>query len=52
MRLIVVRCSAIQSGRLDTVLPQPLRLTLVEHDGSLLPDARLGGKKPPATTVR
>ena len=37
MRLIVARCSAIYSGRLDTVLPEALRLIMVK-DGRVDPD--------------
>jgi len=33
MRLIVARCSAIYSGRLDTILPEALRLIMVKADG-------------------
>ncbi len=36
MRLIVARCSATYSGRLDTVLPEALRLIMVKADGSVL----------------
>jgi hypothetical protein len=46
MRLIVARCSAIYSGRLDTVLPEALRLIMVKADGSLLLHADAGGYKP------
>ncbi len=46
MRLIVARCSAIYSGRLDTVLPEALRLIMVKHDGSVLLHADAGGYKP------
>ena len=46
MRLIVARCSAIYSGRLDTVLPKALRLIMVKHDGSVLLHADAGGYKP------
>ncbi len=44
---IVVRCSAIYSGRLDTVLTEALRLIMVKADGSVLPRADAGGHKPP-----
>jgi RecB family endonuclease NucS len=46
MRLIVARCSAIYSGRLDTVLPDALRLIMVKADGSVLLHADAGGYKP------
>jgi RecB family endonuclease NucS len=46
MRLIVARCSAIYSGRLDTVLPEALRLIMVKSDGSVLLHADSGGYKP------
>jgi RecB family endonuclease NucS len=46
MRLIVARCSAIYSGRLDTVLPEALRLIMIKSDGSVLLHADSGGYKP------
>ena len=46
MRLIVARCSAIYSGRLDTVLPEALRLIMIKADGSVLLHADAGGYKP------
>jgi RecB family endonuclease NucS len=46
MRLIVARCSAVYSGRLDTVLPEALRLIMVKADGSVLIHADAGGYKP------
>jgi endonuclease len=46
MRLIVARCSAIYSGRLDTVLPEALRLLMFKADGSVLIHADAGGYKP------
>src|SRR6202041_840669 len=46
MRLIVARCSATYSGRLDTVLPEALRLIMVKSDGSVLLHADSGGYKP------
>ena len=46
MRLIVARCSAIYSGRLDTVLPEALRLIMVKSDDSVLLHADSGGYKP------
>jgi endonuclease len=46
MRLIVARCSAIYTGRLDTVLPEALRLIMVKEDGSILIHADSGGYKP------
>ena len=46
MRLIVARCSAIYSGRLDTILPEALRLIMVKSDGSVLLHADSGGYKP------
>ncbi|HEY0226937.1 MAG TPA: hypothetical protein VGC05_11225 [Mycobacterium sp.] len=46
MRLIVARCSAAYSGRLDTVLPEALRLIMVKADGSVLLHADAGGYKP------
>jgi RecB family endonuclease NucS len=46
MRLIVARCSAVYSGRLDTVLPEALRLIMIKADGSVLLHADAGGYKP------
>ncbi len=46
MRLIVARCSATYSGRLNTVLPECLRLIMVKADGSVLLHADTGGYKP------
>jgi hypothetical protein len=46
MRLIVARCSALYSGRLDTVLPEALRLLIFKADGSVLIHADQGGYKP------
>jgi endonuclease len=46
MRLIVARCSAVYSGRLDTVLPEALRLIMIKADGSVLLHADSGGYKP------
>ncbi len=46
MRLIVARCSAVYSGRLDTVLPDALRLIMIKADGSVLLHADAGGYKP------
>jgi hypothetical protein len=46
MRLIVARCSAIYSGRLDTILPEALRLIMIKSDGSVLLHADSGGYKP------
>ena len=46
MRLVVARCSATYSGRLDTVLPEALRLIMIKADGSVLLHADAGGYKP------
>jgi endonuclease len=46
MRLLVARCSAVYSGRLDTILPEALRLIMVKSDGSVLLHADAGGYKP------
>jgi endonuclease len=46
VRLIVARCSAIYSGRLNTILPEALRLIMVKADGSVLLHADAGGYKP------
>jgi hypothetical protein len=46
MRVIVAYRSAIYSGRLDTVLPEALRLIMVKADGSVLLHADAGGYRP------
>jgi RecB family endonuclease NucS len=46
MRLIVARCSAVYSGRLDTVLPEALRLLMIKADGSVMIHADAGGYRP------
>jgi RecB family endonuclease NucS len=46
MRLLVARCSAVYSGRLDTILPEALRLLMFKADGSVLIHADAGGYKP------
>jgi RecB family endonuclease NucS len=46
MRLIVARCEARYSGRLDAILPMSLRLIMVKADGSVLVHADSGGYKP------
>src|SRR6201997_499783 len=46
MRLIVARCEARYSGRLDALLPDALRLLIVKADGSVLVHADAGGYKP------
>src|SRR6201997_5337373 len=46
MRLIVARCEARYSGRLDALLPDALRLIMVKADGSVLVHADAGGYKP------
>lgn len=56
MRLIVARCEARYTGRLDTFLPEALRLVMIKSDGSLLIHADTGGYKPqnwmtPPTTI-
>ena len=40
MRLIVARCSANYSGRLDTYLPEATRLIMIKADGTLMIWAR------------
>ncbi len=47
MRPIVARCSAVYSGRLDTVLTEALRLIMVKADGSALLHRDAGGDEPP-----
>jgi RecB family endonuclease NucS len=46
VRLIVAKCSARYSGRLDTILPDALRLIMIKSDGSVLLHADAGGYKP------
>jgi RecB family endonuclease NucS len=46
VRLIVARCEARYSGRLDALLPEALRLIMVKADGSVLIHADAGGYKP------
>lgn len=43
MRLIVARCSATYSGRLDTNLPEAVRLIMIKADGTLMIWADGGG---------
>ena len=56
MRLIVARCEARYTGRLDTYLPEALRLLMIKSDGSVMIQADTGGYKPqnwmtPPTTI-
>ncbi|MBN8867585.1 MAG: endonuclease NucS [Solirubrobacterales bacterium] len=56
MRLIVARCEARYTGRLDTFLPEALRLVMIKSDGSVMIHADTGGYKPqnwmtPPTTI-
>ena len=46
MRLIVARCEVLYTGRLDTVLPEALRLLMIKSDGSVMVHADTGGYKP------
>ena len=46
MRLIVARCEVRYTGRLDTVLPEALRLLMLKSDGSVMVHAATGGYKP------
>ncbi len=46
MRLIVARCEARYTGRLDTYLPEALRLIMIKSDGSVMIHADTGGYKP------
>jgi RecB family endonuclease NucS len=46
MRLLVARCEVIYTGRLDTVLPEALRLVMLKDDGSVMIHADSGGYKP------
>ncbi len=43
MRLIVAKCSAQYSGRLDTYLPEAIRLLMIKADGTLMIWADGGG---------
>ncbi|MGC9220653.1 MAG: endonuclease NucS [Solirubrobacteraceae bacterium] len=43
MRLVVAKCSAQYSGRLDTYLPEAVRLIMVKADGTLMIWADGGG---------
>jgi RecB family endonuclease NucS len=56
VRLIVARCEARYTGRLDTYLPEALRLVMMKSDGSVMIQADTGGYKPqnwmtPPTTI-
>jgi len=56
MRLIVARCEARYTGRLETYLPEALRLVMIKSDGSVMIHADTGGYKPqnwmtPPTTI-
>jgi RecB family endonuclease NucS len=46
MRLLVVRCDVVYSGRLNDVLPESTRLLMLKSDGSVLVHADTGGYKP------
>ena len=47
VRLIVARCEARYTGRLDTFLPEALRLVMIKSDGSVMIHADdTGGYKP------
>ena len=46
MRLIVARCEVSYAGRLSTVLPEAVRLTMTEsHDRPLSDDILSGGRQ-------
>lgn len=54
--MIVARCEARYTGRLDTYLPEALRLVMIKSDGSVMIHADTGGYKPqnwmtPPTTI-
>jgi len=56
MRMVVARCSVVYQGRLDTTLPEAVRLLLVKGDGSVSIHSEQGYKplnwmSPPVTTV-
>ena len=46
MRLIVARCEVGDSGRLQALLPEALRLITIKSDGSVMVHADTGGYKP------
>jgi RecB family endonuclease NucS len=46
MRLVVARCTVSYSGRLNTVLPEAVRLLMFKADGSFLVHADAGAYKP------
>lgn len=46
VRLLVARCEARYTGRLDTFLPEALRLVMIKSDGSVMIHADTGGYKP------
>src|SRR5215212_7644945 len=46
MRLLVARCEAAYTGRLDAFLPEAVRLLMLKSDGSVLVHADSGGYKP------
>jgi RecB family endonuclease NucS len=46
MRLLVARCTVNYSGRLQTTLPEAVRLLMIKADGSFLVHADAGGYKP------
>ncbi len=57
MRLIVARCEAVYTGRLNAHLPESTRLLMLKSDGSVLVHADAGGYKPlnwmtPPTSIR
>jgi RecB family endonuclease NucS len=54
--MVVARCSVVYQGRLDTTLPEAVRLLLVKGDGSVSIHSEQGYKplnwmSPPVTTV-
>jgi len=46
VRLIVARCEAVYTGRLNAHLPESTRLLMLKSDGSVLVHADAGGYKP------
>jgi len=52
MRLLVARCSARYSGRLNAHLPLATRLVVVKADGSVLLHSDGGSYKPASPTQR
>jgi endonuclease len=46
MRLVVARCSVEYTGRRSAIIPEAVRLILLEADGSVMVHAGAGGCEP------